>query len=161
MPDHTQRAAAPARPQVRYSEAGVAAFQLLQELDRSAALFDNAVSRGRLALLRVLATAGPMTMSDAARARHSSRQAVQRLTGALVEQGLVQLTPNPQHRRAPLLQLSAAGVAAWQALAQQEATRLNALARGLDAAEIRSVTRVLKALRQRSGGGGAGQRVRD
>ncbi len=75
--DQRQRAA-------RYSEAGAAVFQLLQELDRSGEIWgDEEVSRGRLSILRILATQGSMTISAVARARKTSRQGVQRLAGVL------------------------------------------------------------------------------
>ena len=137
------------RTGARYSESGAAAFQLLQEIDRSAALWDGQeVSRGRLSLLRVLATSGAMTMSDVARARSTTRQGVQRLAGALVDEGWLELQENPRHRRAPLLALTPAGLAAYQELAQQEAERLNELVRGIPADELRGAVRVLERLRR-------------
>ena len=108
------------------------------------------MSRGRLALLRALATGGPQTMSEIARARRSSRQSVQRLASALVKTGLLAPTPNPKHRRAPLLALSPAGRAAYHALAQQEAERLNRATRKLPAADLRAATRTLKKLREQA-----------
>ena len=134
----------------RFSEAGAAVFQLMQVLDRSAEIWGGSeVSRGRLAVLRVLATEGPMTMSDIARARHISRQGVQRLAGALVEEGWVVAEPNPRHRRAPLMGLTASGLAAYRDLAQAEAERLNELARGLKADDIRAASKVIDTLRIR------------
>ncbi len=134
----------------RYSEAGAAVFQLLQELDRSAEIWGGEqVSRGRLSVLRVLATQGPMTMSQVARARKTSRQGVQRLAAALVEEGWVEALENPEDRRATRLQLTEAGIAAYQELANAESERLNALARGIAADEVRAATKVLKTLRIR------------
>ena len=134
----------------RYSQAGAAVFQLLQELDRSAEIWgDGQVSRGRLSVLRVLATQGPMTISEVARARKTSRQGVQRLAGALVEEGWLEALENPGDRRATRLQLSEAGIAAYQELASAEAERLNDLARGITADDVRVATKVLKALRIR------------
>ena len=134
----------------RYSEAGAAVFHLLQELDRSAAIRGaQPISQGRLEVLRVLALSGPLTMSQVARARHSSRQAVQRLAAELAQQGWIALRPNPRHRRAPLLELSPSGLAAHRRLAEAEALRLNELARGLPAAQIRAAQRILQTLRIR------------
>ena len=134
----------------RYSEAGAAVFQLLQELDRSPEIWgEGQVSRGRLSVLRVLATQGPMTMSEVARARKTSRQGVQRLAGALVEEGWLQAVENPEDRRATRLELTESGLAAYQGLASAEAERLNALARGIAVDDVRSAAQVLKALRIR------------
>ena len=122
----------------------------MQELDRVGEIWgESDVSRGRLAVLRALATAGAMTMSDIARVRHISRQGVQRLASALMEDGWVEAEPNPRHRRAPLLGLTAAGLAAYRDLARAEADRLNELARGLKADDVRAASRVVEALRIR------------
>ena len=134
----------------RYSEAGAAVFQLLQELDRSPEIWgDGQVSRGRLSILRVLATQGAMTMSEVARARKTSRQGVQRLASALVEEGWLEAVESPEDRRATRLKLTESGLAAYQQLASAEAERLNTLARGIAAEDVRTAAHVLKALRIR------------
>jgi DNA-binding MarR family transcriptional regulator len=152
-PGRPARAAAPTRPArgaARYSEAGAAVYQLLQELDRVEPIWGRSdVSRGRLAVLRILAVDGPQTASDVARARHTSRQGVQRLVSALEGEAWIEILPNPRHRRAPLLHLTAAGVAAYQRLAAEEAARLNELARGLKPDDVRAAWRVIQALRIR------------
>ncbi len=136
------------RGAARYSEAGAAVFQLLQELDRSGEIWgDEDVSRGRLSILRILATLGPMTISDVARARRSSRQGAHRLSSALVDEGWISAQESPEDRRTTRLELTAAGLAAYQALAAAEAERLNALARGISVAEVRTALKVLKTLR--------------
>jgi len=138
------------RGAARYSEAGAAVFALLQELDRADDIWGHGdVSRGRLAVLRVLATEGPQTISEVARSRHAARQGVQRLAAALLEQGWLSSEPNPRHRRAALLTLTPAGLAAYRALSLAEADRLNELARGLSAEDVRSAARVIEALRIR------------
>ncbi len=138
------------RRAARYSETGAAVFALLRELDRIDDIWGRGdVSRSRLAVLRVLATEGAMTISDVARSRNTTRQGVQRLVAALVAQGWITSEENPRHRRAPLLRLTDAGLAAYQALSRAEAERLNEIARGLGADEVREATRVIAALRIR------------
>jgi DNA-binding MarR family transcriptional regulator len=51
----------------------------------------------------------PMTVPSAARRLGISRQAVQRTANELVDDGLARLTPNPDHRTSPLLELTEAG----------------------------------------------------
>lgn len=138
------------RTGTRYSEAGAAAFALFQELEYGALPDAPGVSRGRFALLRVLATDGPLTMSEVARRRRISRQGVKLLADALCAQGKLRQTENPRHKRAPLLELTEAGLAAYRELAEREARRLNELARGLSADELRSAARVLALLRKRA-----------
>jgi DNA-binding MarR family transcriptional regulator len=149
-PGSARRPQRQSRHAARYSEAGAAVFQLLQELDRADAIWGRSdVSRGRLAVLRILAVDGPQTASDVARARHTSRQGVQRLVSALEQEGWIEVLPNPSHRRAPLLHLTPAGIAAYQRLASEEAERLNELARGLKPDDVRAAWRVIQALRIR------------
>jgi DNA-binding MarR family transcriptional regulator len=56
----------------------------------------------------------PLTVSDAARAMGLTRQSVQRLADALVEDGMAEYVDNPRHRRARLLRPTQAG---WDAIA--------------------------------------------
>lgn len=55
----------------------------------------------------------PLTVSDAARAMGLTRQSVQRLADALVEDGMAEYVDNPRHRRARLLRPTQAG---WDAI---------------------------------------------
>ena len=55
----------------------------------------------------------PLTVSDAARAMGLTRQSVQRLADALVEDGMAEYVDNPRHRRARLLRPTEAG---WDAI---------------------------------------------
>lgn len=56
----------------------------------------------------------PLTVSEAARAMGLTRQSVQRLADALVEDGMAEYVPNPAHRRAKLLRATERG---WAAIA--------------------------------------------
>lgn len=134
----------------RYSEAGAAAYQLLQEIDRAAAIWgEGDVSRARLGVLRALAVSGPLTISAIARARHVARQGAQRLVRSLEQEGSIVFRDNPRHRRAPFAELSPAGVAAYQRLSEHEAERLNDLSRGLSPEAVRSATKIVQTLRIR------------
>ena len=54
----------------------------------------------------------PLSVADIARAMGITRQSVQRIADLVVEQGLAEYVPNPAHRRAKLVQLTAEGDAA-------------------------------------------------
>jgi DNA-binding MarR family transcriptional regulator len=132
---------------VAYTEAGVALFHLLRQLETSLPLLSQLpISHGRMALLRSLALRGPRNLSELARERGVSRQGVQRLADALESEGLARSTPDPRSARAKRLELTEAGLAAYRELAQQEARELNARAAGIAPAELRTATRVLRLL---------------
>src|SRR5262245_37643996 len=116
-------------PRVAFTEAGVALFLLLRELEASwPRLARLPVSSGRMALLRSLALRGPRNLSELARERGVSRQGVQRLADALEADGLARSTPDPRSARAKQLALTEAGLQAYRELALQEARELNGLA---------------------------------
>lgn len=157
----TQQAPRPRAPavsraeasRVAYTEAGVALFHLLRQLETSLALLSQLpISHGRMALLRSLALRGPRNLSELARERGVSRQGVQRLADALESEGLAHSAPDPKSARAKRLELTDAGLAAYRELAQQEARELNARAAGIAPADLRTVTRVLHLLASRRRG---------
>jgi DNA-binding MarR family transcriptional regulator len=153
----TQPTAHPGAPsradagRVAYTEAGVALFHLLRELEAALPrLFELPVSSGRMALLRSLALRGPRNLSELARERSVSRQGVQRLAEALEAEGLARSTPDPRNARAKRLELTEAGLVAYRALAQREARALNARAAGLAPADLQTAARIVRALAARS-----------
>jgi len=140
-----RRSADPAR--VAYTEAGVALFHLLRQLETSLPLLSQLpISHGRMALLRSLALRGPRNLSELARERGVSRQGVQRLADALEADGLARSAPDPESARAKQLSLTDEGLGAYRDLALREARELNALATGLSPADLRAATRVLRLL---------------
>jgi DNA-binding MarR family transcriptional regulator len=138
---------------VAYTEAGVALFHLLRQLETSLPLLSQLpISHGRMALLRSLALRGPRNLSELARERGVSRQGVQRLADALESEGLARSTKDPSSARAKRLELTEAGLAVYRELAQQEARELNTRAAGIAPAELRTATRVLRLLAGRQRG---------
>jgi DNA-binding MarR family transcriptional regulator len=92
----------------------------------------------------------PMTVAQIARAWSFARQSVQRIADALEQDGLVTYEPNPDHRRAKLVQLTSAGAgvlaqiqAAQRAWADEVGARVGAA--DLDSAND-VLARVLAAL---------------
>lgn len=84
-----------------------------------------------------------------ARSMGLNRQGVQRIVNEMVQEGLVELLPNPHHRRAHLVSLTSNGRAAYDAVEQLQIPWVNALAKGLDRDDIAAAARVLTALRER------------
>lgn len=66
-------------------------------------------SAARRGLLLGLAKTGPQTVPQIARSRPVSRQHIQVLVNGLLKDGLVELAPNPAHKRSKLVQLTATG----------------------------------------------------
>lgn len=88
----------------------------------------------------------PLTVSDAARAMGLTRQSVQRLADALVEDGMAEYVPNPAHRRAKLLRPTAAGWAAIDAIRPLQYAWTHRVTRGIDVDELRRAVRLIAAL---------------
>ena len=65
----------------------------------------------------------PMTVPQVARRLGVSRQHILRLTTELVEEGLVELRPNPDHKTSPLIHLTTAGRSTLVAI--NEAARIS------------------------------------
>jgi len=91
----------------------------------------------------------PLTVPQIARRMGLTRQSVRATTARLVADGLVELAPNPDHRRAPLVRLSAQGKAAFQAMDARQRAWAERLAEGLACPDLEATTRVLRALSDR------------
>lgn len=90
----------------------------------------------------------PPTVPQIGRSLGFPRQLVQRAANALVTQGLIETLPNPDHKRAPLLSPTAAGVA-LKRQADAEAERIaSALAGVIDQAAVRSAAVALRGVRK-------------
>jgi DNA-binding MarR family transcriptional regulator len=88
----------------------------------------------------------PLPVVGIARVMGITRQSVQRVADLLVEQGLAEYQTNPSHRRAKLLQPTAAGYAAIDRLDPTHAKLARRLARELGTDEFRRTVDVLTRL---------------
>jgi DNA-binding MarR family transcriptional regulator len=88
----------------------------------------------------------PLTVAAIARAMGLTRQAVQRIVDLLAQQGLMAFRPNPQHRRAKLVQLTAAGIDAVAGAEQAAAPIDRAIVDRIGAARIRDAVATLQAM---------------
>lgn len=88
----------------------------------------------------------PHSVASVARRLGHSRQSVQRLADLVVADGLARYRPNPGHRRAKLLELTADGLATLRTIQAAQAHWARQLADQFDPAELESATAVLTAL---------------
>jgi DNA-binding MarR family transcriptional regulator len=91
----------------------------------------------------------PLTVPGIARRMGLTRQSVHATVGRLVRDGLVELAPNADHRRSPLVRLTASGRARYAATDQRQAAWVNRLADGIARADLEAAARVLDELCRR------------
>ena len=89
----------------------------------------------------------PRTVAQIARQMGLARQNVQRLADLLTEDGIVEYTENPDHRRSKLVRLTASGRKTLAALTRRQETWANRIAAGVPAVEIDHAVRTLQKLR--------------
>lgn len=97
----------------------------------------------------VIAADRPQPVAWLARDMGANRQNVQRIVNDLVKEGFVELTDNPHHKRASLIQLTEAGRNAFDRVMLLEAPWMDYLTEGLPVEDIQTMHRVLKFLRKR------------
>lgn len=94
----------------------------------------------------------PMTVADIGRRLGLRRQSVQRNVNVLRAQGLVEFRPNPHHRRASLVRLTASGQNMMNLLRDRQVTltRLFTDSLGLSTADLNELSETLRRLRERA-----------
>ncbi len=88
----------------------------------------------------------PLTVPQIARRMGLTRQSVHATVGRLVGDGLLELTPNADHRRSQFVAMTTAGQEAYQAVDRRQAAWVNELADGLKPRELETTVRVLQTL---------------
>ncbi|PLK26299.1 MarR family winged helix-turn-helix transcriptional regulator [Novosphingobium sp. TH158] len=101
-----------------------------------------------LALNAVVEADRPPTVSQIGRSLGVARQIVQRAANALVDAGLIETRPNPDHKRAPLLVPTEAGVAMKRQADRSADAIAQALSQDIDLAGACELTRGLRAFRR-------------
>ena len=112
----------------------------------------GAGSSGRRSILRELASSGPQTVPQMARARPVARQHFQKIVNALNLDGLVELIPNPAHERSKLVRLTSKGRLFVESLRRREAKLIANLAADISMHDVQTATKVLRALRDKFAG---------
>ena len=117
--------------------------QVSEELHR-----DEAVTTGMRAVLEFLLLHSDSSVPTIARSRHVTRQLIQQLVNALLEQQLVELRDNPAHRRSQLVALTKPGRDTIQRMKKREAHFFDGMSQEVSEARLAAATRTLRALRQ-------------
>lgn len=97
----------------------------------------------------IVAAERPQPVAWLARDLGGNRQNVQRIINDLHREGLVSFEVNPHHRRAQLVVLTEKGLRAFEAAMELQAPWINDLSDGLSVKDIRTVHRVITALRDK------------
>jgi DNA-binding MarR family transcriptional regulator len=98
----------------------------------------------------------PLTVPQIARRMGLTRQSVHATVNRLLEDGLVELAANAEHRRSPLVRLTEAGNARYAAMDERQAAWVNELAAGIERSSLDTAADVLgKLCRRLEGSGGA------
>ena len=98
-------------------------------------------------ILRSLDKLGEQTVPQMARARAVSRQHVQALVNQLIVERLVELAPNPAHKRSPLARLTQLGKKTVDAMNHNEASLLGKADLGVTEKELREAAETLRTVR--------------
>ncbi len=107
---------------------------------------DVGISAAMRAVLERLARGGPQTVPAMARTRNVSRQHIQKLVDTLGAAGLIDLEPNPAHKRSPLIVLSEEGRQLFARIEAREAPVIAAVAEKMAGRDLGLTARTLRAL---------------
>ncbi len=108
---------------------------------------DEPVTMGMRAVLEFLSKNGAMTVPNIARARHVSRQLIQGFVNELIAGQFVRATPNPEHKRSPLIELTASGSRKIGSMRRKEGKLLGDTDLDLSESELRQLANGLRAIR--------------
>jgi len=85
----------------------------------------------------------PLTVPQIARRMGLTRQSVHATVKRLVDDGFLELAPNADHRRSPLVDLTPSGRAKYETLDERQAEWINRLARGIARSDLETARWVL------------------
>ena len=107
----------------------------------------NEATAGKRGVLFSIAEEGPQTVPQLARSRPVSRQHIQILVNALRRQKLVRVVRNPEHRRSPLIELTAAGRRTVKKMRAREAALLKRMRTLTTKDDLAATVRVLRTIK--------------
>ncbi len=109
---------------------------------------DLGLTSARWQVLGALANAErPESIAWHARTMGHHRQGVQRIANELKKEGIVEFKPNPHHKRAQLVVLTAKGQKLYDSAIALQTPWVNSLSSGLPLKEIASAKRVIEHLK--------------
>ena len=107
------------------------------------------LTSARWQMLGALALAGqPLTAPQMADAMGVTRQAAQKQLNLLLDEGLVEMEPNPRHQRSPLCRLTAAGESVYARALALNTRWTKSLSASVPAADLEVALDVLVRLHQ-------------
>lgn len=92
----------------------------------------------------------PLTVSQIARRMGLARQGVQRIVNDLESLGLLLFKPNQDHKRAPLVAITAEGHKTMKKVGAAQSKWVNQLAEELSPRRLAEATKTLQAVREKS-----------
>jgi DNA-binding MarR family transcriptional regulator len=117
---------------------------------------DEGLTSARWQVLGAIALAErPLTVPQIARRMGLTRQSVHATVKRLVRDGFLELLPNADHRRSPLVGPTEPGLAKYRAIDARQAAWVNRLARGIGRPDLEAAGRVLDELCRRLEADGA------
>ena len=118
---------------------------------------EEGLTSARWQVLGAITLAGrALTVPQIARRMGLTRQSVHATVKHLVGDGLLELTPNEDHRRSQLVGLTELGTATYAAMDKRQAEWVNRLAGGIGRSNLETAARVLDELSSRLEAGGTG-----
>jgi DNA-binding MarR family transcriptional regulator len=122
--------------------------RLLDAGDRLSA--GEGLTSARWQVLGAIALADrPLTVPQIARRMGITRQSVHATVNRLVRDGFLELRPNADHIRSPLVGLTRHGRSKYEAIDARQAAWVNELARGIGRSELETAARVLDEFSQK------------
>jgi DNA-binding MarR family transcriptional regulator len=109
---------------------------------------DEGGGAGRRGILRGVARYGEQTVPELARTRSVTRQHVQEVVNALAREGLVELAPNPRHKRSRLVRATPRGHALVVRMDETDDRVLAAVGKQLSTRDLAITARTLEAVRK-------------
>jgi DNA-binding MarR family transcriptional regulator len=91
----------------------------------------------------------PLTVSQIARRMGLTRQAIQRIVKDLSNLGMVEIKPNRDHLRSPLVAISKLGADAMVGVNKAQTTWVNKLSDGFSERQLNQALRLLETIQQR------------
>lgn len=109
---------------------------------------DLGINPSMRAVMESLSANVPRTVPELAQERGTSRQHVQKVINALLDQGLVHSQKNPEHKRSVHYLMTEKGAAVFKEIRMREASPMAALSEAFEAKELTGSVDVLSRMNE-------------